>query len=62
MLSDLAAIGLAVLAGFRRAARGPRRTFGNQRSEVIAALLNGVTLVAIAVRSGRRRRLGDPPK
>ena len=39
VLSDLAAIGLAVLAGVLAARPGgPRRTFGYQRSEVIAAL------------------------
>ncbi len=50
VLSDLGAIALALLA-VALAARsgGPRRTFGYQRSEVIAALVNGVTLVAVAV-------------
>ena len=43
-------IGLAVLAGrFATRPGGPRRTFGFQRSEVMAALLNGLALVAIAV-------------
>ncbi len=50
VLSDLAAIGLALLAASLAArSGGARRTFGYQRSEVIAALVNGVTLVAIAV-------------
>ena len=42
---------------------GPRRTFGYQRTEVIAALVNGVTLVAIAVLIvvAALDRLGDPP-
>ena len=65
VLSDLAAIGLAVLAGVLAARPGgPRRTFGYQRSEVIAALLNGVTLVAIAVLIvvAAVNRLGDPPE
>ena len=64
VLSDLAAIGLAVLAGVLAGRPGgPRRTFGYQRSEVIAALVNGVTLVAIAVLIvvAAANRLGDPP-
>lgn len=64
VLSDLGAIALAVLAG-RLAARaaGPTRTFGYQRSEVIAALVNGIVLAAIAVAIviGAAMRLGDPP-
>ena len=65
VLSDLGALGLAALAG-RLAARpgGPRRTFGYQRTEVIAALLNGLVLVAIAtlIVVAAVSRLGDPPK
>jgi cobalt-zinc-cadmium efflux system protein len=65
VLSDLGAIGLAVLAG-RLAARpgGPRQTFGYQRTEVIAALLNGIVLVAIAtlIVVAAVNRLGDPPE
>jgi cobalt-zinc-cadmium efflux system protein len=64
VLSDLGAIGLAVLAS-RLAARpgGPRQTFGYQRTEVIAALLNGLVLVAIAtlIVVTAVNRLGDPP-
>jgi cobalt-zinc-cadmium efflux system protein len=64
VLSDLAAIGLALLA-VAMAARsgGARRTFGYQRGEVIAALVNGVTLVAIAVVIvvAAINRLADPP-
>lgn len=64
VLSDLGAIGLALVA-VALAARsgGPRRTFGYQRTEVIAALVNGVTLVAIAVLIvvAALDRLGDPP-
>jgi cobalt-zinc-cadmium efflux system protein len=64
LLSDVAAILLALLA-VAVAARsgGPRRTFGYQRTEVIAALVNGVTLAAIAVLVvvAAVRRLGDPP-
>jgi cobalt-zinc-cadmium efflux system protein len=64
VLSDLAAIGLALLAA-RVATRsgGPRRTFGYQRSEVIAALVNGLTLVGIAIVIviGAVDRFSDPP-
>ncbi len=64
VLSDVAAILLALLA-VALAARsgGPRRTFGYQRTEVIAALVNGVTLAAIAVLVvvAAADRLGDPP-
>jgi cobalt-zinc-cadmium efflux system protein len=64
VLSDLGAIGLAALAG-RLAARpgGSRRTFGYQRTEVIAALLNGLVLVAIAtlIVVAAVSRLEDPP-
>jgi cobalt-zinc-cadmium efflux system protein len=65
VLSDLGAIGLALLAaGLAARSGGPRRTFGYQRSEVIAALLNGVTLIAIAVLIviAAVDRLGDPPE
>ena len=65
VLSDLGAIGLG-LAAVTLAARsgGPRRTFGYQRTEVMAALLNGVTLVAVAVLIVvvAIGRLGDPPE
>jgi cobalt-zinc-cadmium efflux system protein len=64
VLSDLGAIALALFAA-RIAARvaGPRRTFGYQRSEVIAALVNGITLaaIAIAIVVGAIDRLSDPP-
>ena len=64
VLSDLAAIALALLAArIATRAAGPRRTFGYQRTEVIAALVNGLTLVAIAVLIvvGAIDRLSDPP-
>jgi cobalt-zinc-cadmium efflux system protein len=64
-LSDLGAIGLGLLAArLARRPGGPRRTFGLQRSEVIAALLNGLALVAIAVLIlvAAVDRLGDPPE
>ncbi len=64
VLSDVGAIVLALLAAALAArSGGPRRTFGFQRTEVIAALVNGVTLVAIAVLIvvAAINRLGDPP-
>lgn len=65
VLSDVGAIGIG-LAAVTLAARpgGPRRTFGLQRSEVIAALVNGLALVAIAtlVVVAALERLSDPPE
>ena len=64
VLSDVGAIALALVAA-RLAARpgGPRRTFGYQRSEVLAALANGLTLVAVAVLIAIEAigRFSDPP-
>jgi cobalt-zinc-cadmium efflux system protein len=50
VLSDVGAIGLALFAAAMasRPARG-RRTFGFYRTEILAALVNGITLVAVAV-------------
>jgi cobalt-zinc-cadmium efflux system protein len=50
ILSDVGAILLAMFAA-ALAARPPggRRTFGYQRTEILAALVNGVVLVAVAV-------------
>src|SRR5438067_6069885 len=50
VLSDVGAIGLALFAAAMaaRPARG-RRTFGFHRTEILAALANGVALVAVAV-------------
>ena len=50
MLSDVAALGLTLAAAWlaRRPASG-RATFGYQRAEVLAALVNGISLVAIAL-------------
>jgi cobalt-zinc-cadmium efflux system protein len=65
VLSDLAAIALALFAArIATRAGGPRRTFGYQRSEVIAALANGLALVAIAIVIviGAIDRLSDPPQ
>jgi cobalt-zinc-cadmium efflux system protein len=64
VLSDVAAIGLGLAAAAMaaRPARG-RRTFGFLRSEIIAALLNGVLLVGVAVLVFAEAvpRFSDPP-
>lgn len=65
LLSDVGAIVLALIAV--RLATLPaagRRTFGYQRSEVLAALVNGLTLVAISIviAVAAIGRFGDPPE
>jgi cobalt-zinc-cadmium efflux system protein len=64
VLSDVAAIGLGLAAAAlaARPAKG-RRTFGFARSEIIAAFVNGVALVAVAalVFIEAIGRLSDPP-
>jgi len=50
MLSDNFAIGLALFAMWiADRPASPRRTFGFKRAEVLAALVNGLTLVAISL-------------
>lgn len=65
VLSDVASIALGLLA-VSLAARpsGPRRTFGLQRSEVLAAFANGLALVIVAVLviAAALSRLSDPPE
>ena len=64
LLSDVGSIGLALLAaGLASRPGGGRRTFGYQRSEVLAALANGLLLIAVAVAVAIAAvgRLGDPP-
>lgn len=65
LLSDVGAIGLALFAASlaARPAAG-RMTFGYQRSEIFAALINGLLLVAVAVAVAVAAigRLGDPPE
>src|SRR5215208_986812 len=64
VLSDLGAIALGVAAAALAARRaGSQRTFGYHRGEVLAALVNGLALVAIAVVVvvAAIGRLGDPP-
>jgi cobalt-zinc-cadmium efflux system protein len=64
LLSDVGSIVLALIAA-RLAARpaSGRRTFGYQRSEVLAALVNGLLLVAVSVGIGIAAigRLSNPP-
>jgi cobalt-zinc-cadmium efflux system protein len=65
VLSDVGAIALGLFAAAMaaRPARG-RRTFGLHRSEIIAALVNGLLLVAVAVLVFAESigRLSDPPE
>lgn len=64
MATDVAALALALFAGWlaRRPAT-PERSFGFRRAEVLAALVNGATLVAISIYIFWEafRRIGDPP-
>jgi cobalt-zinc-cadmium efflux system protein len=64
LLSDVGSIGLALLAvALASRSGGPRRTFGYQRSEVMAALANGLGLavVAVLIVVAAVNRLGSPP-
>jgi cobalt-zinc-cadmium efflux system protein len=64
VVADVGAIGLALFAGWMaRRPAGPQRTFGFRRGEILAALFNGFTLVAIAVFVfvAAVARLSDPP-
>jgi cobalt-zinc-cadmium efflux system protein len=65
MLSDNVSIALALFAVWlaRRPAT-PERTYGYKRAEVLAALVNGLTLVALSlwIFYEAFRRLGDPPE
>jgi len=63
VLSDVGGIGLALFAGALAARPADsRRTFGYQRSEVFAALINGIALIVIAVLVAVEaiNRFGDP--
>ena len=65
LLSDSGSVVLALLAaGLAARPAAGRRTFGYQRSEVLAALVNGLTLVAIsiAIAVAAVGRLGNPPE
>lgn len=65
MLSDTLSLGVALFAAWLAGRPGgPSRTFGYRRAEILAALFNGVTLVAISIwifiEAGMR--FGDPPE
>ena len=63
MLSDVAALGLALFAIWVASRRsGPRWTYGRGRAEILAALAQGVALVAVAllIIFEARERLGQP--
>ena len=65
MLSDSLSLGVALFAAWLAGRPGgPSRTFGYRRAEILAALFNGVTLVAISIwifiEAGVR--FGDPPE
>jgi cobalt-zinc-cadmium efflux system protein len=65
LLSDVGAIALGLFAAALASRPGAgRRTFGYQRSEVLAALANGLLLVAVAVGVAIAAvgRFGDPPE
>ncbi len=65
MLSDAASLGLALFAiWIARRPRTASHTFGFHRTEILAALANGVTLVVIAVFIVREAwlRLASPPE
>lgn len=64
MLSDSSALGLSLLAIWLAARpHAPGRTFGYHRAEILAALANGLTLVAISlyVFWAAAQRFSDPP-
>jgi cobalt-zinc-cadmium efflux system protein len=49
MLSDVASLGMALLAfRFARRPATPEKTFGFHRAEILAAFLNGIVLVAVS--------------
>lgn len=65
MLSDSASLALALLAFWISSRPAtPNRSFGYKRAEILAALANGVTLVAISIWIFIEAygRLGEPPQ
>jgi cobalt-zinc-cadmium efflux system protein len=65
LLSDVGSIGLAlVAASLASRPAGGRRTFGYQRTEVLAALVNGLLLLGVGagIAIAALGRLGDPPE
>lgn len=64
MLTDAVGVGLALLAAsFAAKPATPERTFGYQRSEILAAVVNAVLLFGVAafVLVEAARRFTDPP-
>ena len=64
VLADVGAIGLALFAAWMASRpTSPQRTFGFRRTEIFAALANGVTLVAVSVFVFIEAvaRMSDPP-
>jgi cobalt-zinc-cadmium efflux system protein len=64
VLADVGAIGLALFAAWMASRpAGPQRTFGFRRTEIFAALANGVTLVAVSafVFIEAIARMSEPP-
>ncbi len=64
MLSDAGALGLALFASwFSRRPASARHTYGYYRAEILAALVNAATLIAIAVLIviEAYQRIWDPP-
>lgn len=65
MLSDAAALSLSLFAlWIARRPPSPRRTYGYYRAEILAALANGATLIAIAIviLIEAIKRLASPPE
>jgi cobalt-zinc-cadmium efflux system protein len=65
MLSDNVSLGLALFAFWLSAKPPtPERSFGHKRAEILAALANGVTLVAVSlwIFYEAYRRFQDPPE
>src|SRR5918995_2703622 len=65
MLSDNLSLGLALFAAWLAGRPAtPERSFGYQRAEILAALFNGVTLVAISIWIfiAAYSRLREPPE
>ena len=64
MLSDVAALGLSLFAiRIARRPPTPKRTYGHHRTEILAALANGATLVGLSlyIVFEACRRLAEPP-
>ena len=65
MVSDVLALGLALVAlTLARRPSTPRRSFGFQRAEILAAFVNGLALVAVSgwIVWEALQRLDDPPE